>query len=117
MRFRRSELARLGDIAELVRSKNAGPFAITIDAFFGTREAYERVRRGLPAEAVAAAFKVRPGSVRRFELPDLMVLKFSLGRAVPQGGRLDRDMHGAQHAEVLAELEIPSANGPQNQPS
>lgn len=111
------ELARLGDIADLVRSKNAGPFAITIDAFFGTREAYERARAALPADAVAAAFKVGPGSVRRFELPDLMVLKFSLGRAVPQGGRLDRDMHGAQHAEVLAEIEIPSLNGLQDQPS
>lgn len=100
-----------------MRSKNAGPFAITVDAFFGTREAYERVRLALPADAVAAAFKAPPGTVRRFELPELMVLKFSLGRAVPQGGRLDRDMHGAQHAEVLAELEIPRANGPQNQPS
>lgn len=100
-----------------MRSKNAGPFAITIDAFFGTREVYERVRRALPADAVAEAFKVDAGSVRRFELPDLLVLKFSLGRAVPQGGRLDRDMHGAQHAEVLAELEIPSSKGLPDQPS
>ena len=44
--------------------------------------------------------------MRRFELPDLHVLKFSFPRPVRQGSRLDRDMHAAQLAVLLEELDI-----------
>ena len=33
----------LGDVAELVRSKNAGPFWMTLDMFFATDSDYEVV--------------------------------------------------------------------------
>ena len=37
-------MATLGDLAKLVRSKNAGPFWLTIDIMFDDADAYRRAR-------------------------------------------------------------------------
>ncbi|MEM8644459.1 MAG: DUF4387 family protein, partial [Pseudomonadota bacterium] len=42
----RHRAPRLGTVAEKIRSKNAGPFCLTIDIFCGSAEAYARVVRG-----------------------------------------------------------------------
>ena len=101
-------MARLQDLVRKVRSKNAGPFWITLDIFCGSRERFRHVAGGLGTARVAALFHADPGSVRRFEIAELGVIKFSLPRPVIQGHREDRDMHGAGWAVLLAELEIDS---------
>ena len=45
-------------------------------------------------------------ALKRFELEDLMVVKFSFHRQEIQGSRGDRDMHGAQIANLFSELNI-----------
>ena len=97
---------RLGDLAQGIRSKNAGPFTVTVDVFCGSASAYSTICSLLTLRLVAELFRVEADSVRRFELPDLEVLKFSFPRPVRQGSRLDRDMHAAQFAVLLEELEI-----------
>lgn len=97
---------RLGDVALGIRSKNAGPFTVTVDVFCGSPAAYARIRLLLTERRVAELYRVEVNSIRRFELPDLEVLKFSFPRPTRQGSRHDRDMHGAQLAVVLEELEI-----------
>ena len=99
-------MTRLVDIAPKVRSKNAGPFWLTCDVFCETPEVFARVCQGLSSERVAAVFQTDPATLKRFELADLNVLKFSLPRPHVQGTRLDRDMHGASYANLLAEMEI-----------
>ena len=46
-------MPKLGEVAQKVRSKNAGPFWVTIDIFCGTEAAFRRVESGLSTEAVA----------------------------------------------------------------
>ncbi|WP_343116349.1 DUF4387 family protein [Ostreiculturibacter nitratireducens] len=99
-------MAELGRVVEKVRSKNAGPFWLTIDIFCGSSEVFERVSAGLPTERVAALFGVSPDALRRFDIPSLDVVKFSLPRPVIQGTRADRDMHGAGWAVLLEEMDI-----------
>lgn len=99
-------MAFLGELARSIRSKNAGPFTVTVDIFCGTASAYARVRALLTSERVAGVYRVEAERVRRFELPDLHVLKFSFPRPTRQGSRLDRDMHAAQYAVLLEELEV-----------
>jgi hypothetical protein len=99
-------MARLEDLVLKVRSKNAGPFWLTIDIFCGTPEIFLRVAQALPAERVAELYGQPMEAVKRFEIPDLNVVKFSFPRPAVQGSRFDRDMHGAQAANVLADLEI-----------
>ena len=99
-------MARLGDLARSVRSKNAGPFTVTVDVFCGSAAAWTEIGEKLTRQRLADLYRVPSGSVRRFELPDLHMLKFSFPRPVRQGSRLDRDMHAAQFAVLLEELDI-----------
>jgi len=102
-------MARLGDLVLKVRSKNAGPFWVTIDIFCGDLTTYGMVVRGISSDDVGRLFGQPSQTIRRFEIPDLHVLKFSLPRPVVQGDRFDRDMHGAQWSVLLAECEINTA--------
>ena len=99
-------MALLGELVRSIRSKNAGPFTVTVDIFCGTAAAYARIRALVTSERVAGVFRVEAGRVRTYELPELHVLKFSFPRPVRQGSRLDRDMHAAQFAVLLEELEL-----------
>jgi Domain of unknown function (DUF4387) len=99
-------MSSLGDRVVKVRSKNAGPFWVTVDVFCGTLEVFEQIRSALRTEAVAALFQQPSQLLIRFDIRDLNVIKFSFPRPVVQGARADRDMHGAQWAILLAELEI-----------
>ena len=99
-------MTSLGPIAAKIRSKNAGPFWVTVDVFCGNAEAYARVVADLQTERVASVFQTEPAFIKRFDMADLCVVKFSLPRPVTQGAIADRDMHGAGWAVLLSEIEI-----------
>ena len=99
-------MAELGLIVEKVRSKNAGPFWLTIDIFCGSAEAYRRVSQGVSTDRVAKLFQTDAAEMKRFDIPSLNVVKFSLPRPAVQGTRADRDMHGASFAALVAEMEL-----------
>lgn len=100
-------MARLDNIAESVRSKNAGPFWITIDIRCGDPERFRAVGAALTTELAASCCGVAPDRIKRFDIAELSVVKFSVRRPVPQGALTDRDMHGAQPANLFAELDLP----------
>lgn len=99
-------MAELGKIVSKVRSKNAGPFWLTVDVFCDDAATFERVCKGLDDATVARLFGVDRQLLKRFDIPSLNVVKFSVPRPVVQGTRADRDMHGAGWASLLQELEI-----------
>jgi hypothetical protein len=94
----------LGEQVLKVRSKNAGPFWVTIDIFCGTPETYQSILPRLLSEDVARLYKTPLQLVKRFDIADLHVIKFSIPRPVVQGSAADRDMHGAQWAHLLDEM-------------
>lgn len=96
----------VGTLVKKIRSKNAGPFWLTVDVFCGDEAVYHRMRLTLTVERVAKLYQVPEDTLKRFDLPDLNVLKFSFPRTVVQGGRFDRDMHGAQMSVLLSELDL-----------
>lgn len=98
---------QLTELVTNVRSKNAGPFWVTIDVFCGNESAYATLNDLLSTAFVASIYQQPENALKRFELPKLHVLKFSFPRPVVQGSRYDRDMHGAQYSVLLAELELP----------
>ena len=99
-------MAELRDITYKIRSKNAGPFWLTIDIFCGTPQAFTQVCHGLSTSRVAKVCGVEADQLKRFEIPDLNVVKFSMPRPQIQGSIEDRDMHGASWAALLAEVSI-----------
>lgn len=97
---------RLGEFVVDIRSKNAGPFWVTIDVFCGDDMRYEKVNAILSSEFVASIYQQPQDNLKRFALPTLHVLKFSFPRPVVQGDKYDRDMHGAQYSVLLSETEL-----------
>lgn len=99
-------MAELRDIAYKIRSKNAGPFWLTVDIFCGSKPAFTQICDGLSTQRVASVFGTSAANIKRFEIPDLNVIKFSMPRPSIQGAIEDRDMHGASWAALLAETSI-----------
>lgn len=101
----------VGDAAQLVRSKNAGPFWQTLDVFFADDDSYRAVAEapGLDAVAIGRAYRVDPATVRLFRLPSIRVVKVSFPRPTTQGGVADRDMHAGQQHVPLERLVLDPA--------
>lgn len=99
----------LADLADEVRSKNAGPFWTTLDVFAKDAACYAVVSdESVVNEAVVAElYGIDEIDVRLYRIPDLRVIKISFPRPVPQGGLHDRDMHSGQHHVPLALLAVP----------
>ena len=102
-------MTTLAQLATLVRSKNAGPFWVTIDIFFADAATYERATASsalTDVEAIAARYNVSPNTVKVFALPDLYAIKLSFPRSHPQGGAHDRDIHSGQQYVPLLDINI-----------
>ena len=99
-------MADLGYIAQKIRSKNAGPFWLTVDIFCGSPDAFRRVTKGLSTTRVAKTIGIPEADIKRFDIESLDVVKFSFPRPQVQGSIQDRDMHGASWAALLAEVSI-----------
>lgn len=101
-------MPRISEVCRHIRSKNAGPYWITVDFFFQDRAAYDAFAgaEAFGARAVAERMGVDPALIKRFALPDLLVVKVSYPRRKPQGGALERDMHGGQQYVRLLDVEV-----------
>lgn len=101
-------MTKLRDVCRSVRSKNAGPFWITVDLFFDSAESYARHADdpAIGSDAVAVLFGAEPAQVKRFKIEDLNVVKLSYPRAQPQGGAFERDMHGGQQYVALLDIDL-----------
>ncbi len=101
-------MTALRDLAAHVRSKNAGPFWLTVDFVFEDRARFDiaAASPALAAAPIAALYGVDPAVVQRYEAPDILTIKISFPRKIPQGGMLERDMHGGQAYARLLDLEI-----------
>jgi len=97
-------MPRLADLTKNIRSKNAGPFWVTIDLFFDDPTRYQQVSTALETTVVANMLQLEEQILKRFDLDDIQVIKFSFPRPVVQGHRGDRDMHGAQYAWLLEDI-------------
>jgi len=102
-------MTMLGQLATHVRSKNAGPFWVTVDIFLPDAAAYERAAASsalTDVDAIAARYAVSPNEVKVFRLPDLRAVKISFPRPSAQGGAHDRDMHSGQQYVPLIDIDI-----------
>lgn len=100
----------LQDLAIEVRSKNAGPFWVTMELFMRDEAAYAvAADPGFLNEGVIGRlYGVPADGVQVFRIPSLNVVKISFPRPVPQGSLHDRDIHAGQHHVPLAVLPLPT---------
>ena len=101
-------MARIGDVCRHVRSKNAGPFWVTIDLFFDGEENFRRYRDApaLGPELFERLFGTDPDLVKRVPVDRLHMIKISYPRPHPQGWIRERDMHAGQQFARLLDVDI-----------
>ena len=100
---------KLYDLAATIRSKNAGPFTLTVDVVFGTTAELERVLRSpaFTAERIGFLYGVRSESVRICPFPRVKTVKVTFPRPGPSSGAPgDGDVYGCQQHFPLAGIEI-----------
>jgi hypothetical protein len=97
---------RLRDVAVSVRSKNAGPFMLTIDLFFGSAEDCRRVVDSgvLSAEQVASIYRIESSTVQVIHVKQSNALKISMPRPLAAGEVGERDVAGGQQFAPLLDL-------------
>jgi Domain of unknown function (DUF4387) len=98
----------LADLAIEIRSKNAGPFWVTIEAFMRTSDSYAMAARLISADLIATLFGVAASDVQIFQIPTLQVVKASFPRRIPQASLHDRDVHTGQHHVLLGRVPVMS---------
>jgi hypothetical protein len=102
-------MARLWQVAKLIRSKNAGPFELTFDVIFKDRDTYERVRDAklLSAEWFAKTYRLTPEVVSVINYDAAIAIKITIPRPVISGDLDDTDVFGGQQYGPLVDLEVP----------
>jgi hypothetical protein len=101
-------MAKLYELASLIRSKNAGPFQLTFDIMFDDPRNYERVKDSgrVNREVIAELYGLAPDDVLFFLCDNALAIKASIPRPIFQGDIGDPDGHGGQQYAPLMGIEI-----------
>ena len=101
---------KLGEIAKYLRSKNAGPFKLTLDIFFHSRGDYKQVvASGIITNELVADLYGLPDTQRVsiFQYDQVAAIKVTFPRSTPSGSFGDKDIYGAQQHSLLYDTLIP----------
>ena len=99
---------KLSDIAQVIRSKNAGPRRLTLDIIFGSDADYQRVVQApaLAADNIGRLYRVPAEQVTIIPYPVGRAIKIVMVRTIMAGDPGDYDVYGAQQHAPLLGLEI-----------
>jgi len=100
---------KLVDAAKVLRSKNSGPFEITVDALFTDPEVYYKIKNSgiINKDLVSKLYNIEQDKIMHIVFFDQALgFKITFARKVSSGMFLDRDVYGAQQHAPLMELEV-----------
>jgi Domain of unknown function (DUF4387) len=97
------------DVVWSVRSKNAGPFALTFDLFFPDEETFDAVLSAevFSPELVSKKYAIDVEDVAVHYFRPALAVKISIPREMPCGTPGDRDMFGGQQFSPLLDISVP----------
>ncbi len=99
----------LKDLVTFLFSKNAGPYLVTFDILFKSREAFEQAKASgvFNRETFAKLYKVLPEriiSVYEYDAADM--IKFTMIREISSSDFGDRSVFGSQMWAPLLDLHV-----------
>lgn len=103
-------MKRLVDVAAIIRSKNSGPFELTLDVMFTDENNYRKFVEGnwLNAAKVAELYRITPEEVVDIvAFPAAKAVKATIRRPLASGALGERDVYGAQQHVPLMMMELP----------
>lgn len=102
-------MPKLKEIAKACKSKNAGPFELTLDIMFEDAATFDKVRKTgvINPRLIADLYHVPVESVIFTEFRPALAYKATIERRIPSGAVGDTDVYGAQQHAPLLDVEIP----------
>lgn len=99
---------KLYDMANVCRSKNAGPFQITIDLMFDSLEKYQQVLNSpnFTVAEISKLYNADPGKTAIKTFERILTIKVVLPRSASSGSPSDCDVYGSQQHFPLGNMEI-----------
>lgn len=100
---------KLIDVAEVIRSKNSGPYELTIDIIFKDWEAFEQVVRSgvINKELIACLYHIPVEKVINvIAFKPAKAIKATIERPIASGELGETDVYGAQQHGPLLVLEL-----------
>lgn len=100
---------KLTDIASVIRSKNSGPYELTLDVIFNDFESFERVKQGMfiNQDLICSLYNITPEQiVSIIAFSPAKAIKTTINRPICSGALGDTDVYGAQQHAPLLDLEF-----------
>jgi len=98
---------KLKDIANVIRSKNAGPFELTLDVLLKEREMFEKMQKTdiINKEVIARLYRIPEADVLSIVyFPNALAIKATIVRPLASGAMGERDVYGAQQHGPLVDF-------------
>ena len=99
----------LKDIASVIRSKNAGPYELTLDVILKEREMFDKLKAAdvINAQVIARLYKIPVEDVLSIVyFPNALAIKVTIVRPLASGNMGERDVYGAQQHAPLVNFEF-----------
>ncbi|MBR2937284.1 MAG: DUF4387 domain-containing protein [Oscillospiraceae bacterium] len=99
----------LKEVAKVIRSKNAGPFELTLDILLKETEMFEKMREKnvINVKAIAELYQIPEEDVISIVyFPNANAIKATIVRPLPSGALGERDVYGAQQHGPLVSFEF-----------
>lgn len=103
-------MKNIKELATVIRSKNSGPYELTLDIIFKDKETYEQVKTTgvITPESIARLYQVSLDKIISFvEFDPANAIKITIIRAMAAGDPGDNDVYGAQQHGPLLGLNFP----------
>jgi len=100
---------KMSDLATVVRSKNAGPFLITLDVFFKDEGTFRIVRDSgsITGYRIAEVYRIKEDDIYEITFFEpAAALKITLKRPISSSSPGDTDVFGAQQHVPLMNLQV-----------
>lgn len=100
---------RLRDVAAVIRSKNSGPYELTLDVIFKDRVLFDSVVAAgiFNIDLIAALYKIESSQVLSIvDFSPALAVKATIVRPLGSGDLGERDVYGAQQHAPLMDLEF-----------
>lgn len=100
---------KLYDLAKVIRSKNSGPFEITLDVLFDNPEFYRKIKSSgiINKELISDLYHIGTDMITNLVFFDpALGFKITFNRTISSGTCFDTDVYGAQQHVPLGELKI-----------
>ena len=102
-------MAKLCEIARVIRSKNSKAFLLIFDCIFNDESSYARVKNSnvVDRQLISKIYGLPASDVMITWFDEGRAFKITIPRPVPQASEQDSDQFGGQQYAPLLDIEIP----------